>query len=199
MKVNILEAHDRYEYLLERESRKIEEGIKEFRENNIIAKLLLQRCRYVYAFIHKKEVGADERQSEYLQDLWNPELLRKYKSIEDVPSTRLLWQARLSKPMAQENSYLIKIYPNTEDYDVFWVIPENHLWSQFKRGLVTASNSLYMYIEAFITDKEGLAIPEDDDYKQEEFDRIKIEVNWELKKINSAFKLTSEEAFSTSS
>lgn len=117
-----------------------------------------------YIFAHKRELGNDER-----CDLW---LSGKYATLQDVPSARLIWQPRLTKPQAQENSMLFKAYPGTDMVKVIWMIPDRALWPSYEKGKLTENETIVNSIHTFQHDRKKLELPEDDDLTEEVMDRI---------------------------
>lgn len=99
-------------------------------------------------------------------------LTGKYRDIGDVPTHRMIWQPRLTKPKAQTNSMLFKAYPGTDAVKVIWIIPERELWGQYQKGNVTQSEIVMESIHKFQNDRESLEAPEDDDSSDSEIDGI---------------------------
>ena len=90
-----------------------------------------------YIFAHKREINTDERVSIYNFDMVeafsNPNYKRQYFSLEDVPSARMIWQARLTRPRPQENSMCFKHYPLKDIINICWIIPSKELLYGTKR------------------------------------------------------------------
>lgn len=85
---------------------------------------------------------------------------------------RLIWQPRLTKPQAQENSMLFKAYPGKDIIKVIWMIPARELWKQYKSGNVTENKTVRESIIAFTTNREVLEAKEDDDLDDATIDAI---------------------------
>lgn len=85
------------------------------------------------------------------------------RTEDDGVNKRLIWQDRLTKPVAQTNSMLFKAYPGSDEVKILWIIPPREMWGQYKIGLLTASNVVSESIFSFQNDKEGLEMPEEDD------------------------------------
>lgn len=170
MKINALEAHDR---LLQynNQSDYISKGADDCKYKNPLSSALLSFSDYIYIFAHKREIGIDEKLSLFNEDLKesliNPMYTRKFITLSDVPSARILWQPRLSKPEPQTNSMLFKAYKNSEGYEVFWIIPPPELWNQYKKGNMSQDPVIVESIHKFKTDKERLSSPEKDDLPDE--------------------------------
>lgn len=103
MKLNRLETHDRFEHFT-RQSFDIAQTCQD-----IIDKRPFGDYSF-YIFAHKRVIGEDERIAMYNEDLrmslLDPNYIRMFQRLEDVPTARLIWQPRLTKPKAQSNSML---------------------------------------------------------------------------------------------
>ena len=125
MRLNRLETHDRYEHFT-----KGEFDIGETCQNIIDQKPFGDVPFYIFA--HQRTIGTDERVSLYNQDLQDslmvPGYIRKYTHLEQVPSARLIWQPRLTKPRAQDNSMLFRV-AGSDAVEVIWIIPQKELWA----------------------------------------------------------------------
>jgi hypothetical protein len=174
MKVNILDAHDRnkhYNKQAESISKACQEVIdrREFGDHPF------------YIFAHARTVGMDEKlaifQDDLAQFISNPNYLRKYNTLADVPEKRLIWIAKLLKPKAESNSMLFKAYPGTDLIKIIWMIPARELWEQFEKGKLTENESIYNDICMYINNREKLEEPEDDDPTDEEANAIYKELS----------------------
>lgn len=132
-----------------------------------------------YVFAHTRTIELDERLSIYQDDLmaslYNA-LPRKYKSMEDVPTARLIWSPRLTKPKAQTNSMLFKAYPGTDNVRPIWIIPARELWGQYDKDKMTQQNFVAQSIFDFINNRELLEKIEDDDLTEEEAIKVRIRI-----------------------
>ena len=153
MKVNILDAHDRYEHFT-KQSFDIGECCQDLVDKEPFGN------RPFYIFAHAR-------------------------THDDGVTKRLIWQPRLKKPEAQTNSMLFKGYPRSDKIKVYWMIPEQSMWSQFKRGNVTESSIVTESIYKFQTDKAGLEAPDEDDYTDAEIDAIYRELSLEAKRVRA--------------
>lgn len=162
MKINRLETHDRLQYLIKQ---KDEIGIC---CQNIINKRPFGD-RPFYIFAHKREIGLDEKFSLFLSG--------KYRDIGEVPTHRMIWQPRLTKPKAQTNSMLFKGYPGTDAVKVIWIIPERELWEQYTKGKLTQCEIVVESIHKFQHNREELEAQEADDPTDAEIDQIYREIS----------------------
>jgi|SRR5947207_6554881 len=94
------------------------------------------------------------------------------RTDDDGVTKRLIWQPRLTKPQAQDNSMLFKAYPASDNIKVIWIIPPKETWSQFQKGKVTEDSRIYQSIQSFLTNKEGLEARENDDLPDEKINVI---------------------------
>ena len=85
------------------------------------------------------------------------------RTDEDGVTKRLIWQPRLTKPRAQTNSMLFKAYPGSDVIKVIWMIPERHLWAQYKKGNVTENQTVLDSINDFQHNRDKLEMKENDD------------------------------------
>ena len=129
-----------------------------------------------YIFAHKREINLDERialfnqdQINFMSDARKPRL---WRSLEEVPSTRLIWSPRLTKPSPQTNSMLFKAYPPGDNIRVIWMIPDREMWGQYKKGNLTENKIVVESIYDFENHREKLGAKENDDLPDEEVKRI---------------------------
>jgi len=129
---------------------------------------------YIYA--HARTIDLDERMSIYTEDFKNTMLnvnyRPKYKSIEDVPSKRLIWMPRLTKPRPDSNSMLFKAYPGTDNVKIIWIIPAVELWGNYSKGKLTEESIIQESIRRFQNEPEKLAQKEEDDLPEERIREI---------------------------
>lgn len=98
--------------------------------------------------------------------------VRKYVRLEDVPTARLIWEPRLTKPLAQTNSMLFKYYPETDLVDVKYIIPARELWDQYKKDYLTENKVVVESIANFENNRMLINAPDDDDLDDESIKRI---------------------------
>lgn len=174
MKINRLETHDRMQHLVGQDF-----DIGKTCQDMINKRPFGDHAFYIFA--HKRQLGMDERISLYQEDFRNSLIdityTRMYSHIEQVPTDRLIWQPRLTRPKAQENSMLFKGYPGTDNVKIIWIIPDRCLWSQFEKGKMTENKTVWESIDMFVNHIEKLEAKEDDDYSDETINRIYREIS----------------------
>ena len=157
--VNIHEAHDRLEKVTAVNSAGITENI-----SSIIAQKPFDDHKF-YIFVHKRTLDIYEK---FI--LWDT---GRYKSMEEVPNTRLVWQPRLNKPEAQTNSMLFKVDPERpEEVKICWIIPEPQLWNQYEEGKVAESDITKWSIDQFVKNRKKLEEKEDGDLSDDKIAQI---------------------------
>lgn len=171
MKINILDAHDRLEHF-NKQADYISQGCQDCIKNRPDE----FGTHPFYIFSHKREIEMDERISLFNLDLQyhltNLQYNRKYMRLEDVPTARLIWEPRLTKPKSQTNSMLFKYYPSTDEVKIIWILPPRELWAQYKKDLLTENKTVVESIDMFETKRFELDAMEDDDLGDEEIKRI---------------------------
>jgi hypothetical protein len=176
MKINTLETHDRLQEF-QKQADNISQGCQECIANRPAE----FENRPFYIFAHKREIGTDERIEMYNSDLYTSlkelDYARKYRALADVPTARLIWEPRLTKPAAQENSMLFKSYPSKDLINVIWIIPARELWDQYQKGKMTENMVVCESIYKYINKKEELEAREEDDLSDEEIHRIYSEIS----------------------
>lgn len=175
MKVKITDAHDRL-LVTKKEENVIQQGVMDCKYRNDLSLALFEYSNYIYIFGHKREIGIDEKQAIWSQDwsssILDPGYVRKYTNVEDIPSFRIIWQPRLTKPEPQDNSWLFRTEKNNNDFDVFWIIPQRELWGQNKKGNMMEDPIISESIHLFINDKAKLQEPFTDDLPLERVQQI---------------------------
>lgn len=146
MKVNRLETHDRYEHFTKQNF-----DIGECCDAVIKNRPPEFGNRPFYIFAHTR-------------------------TDDDGVTQRLIWQPRLTKPLAQPNSMLFKAYPPTDVLKVIWLLPKVELWGQFTQGLICENKTVSDSIDAFINNKNKLEQPEADDVTEEQAKTIYGEI-----------------------
>ncbi len=148
MKINRLDAHDRYQHFTK----------QSFDIGACCQDLINQRPfgnRSFYIFAHAR-------------------------TEDDQPGVkRLIWQPRLSKPKAQTNSMLFKVYPGLDTVEVVWMIPAKELWAQYKKGNVTENKTVSESIFKFQHKREELEAPAPNDLTDEQICAIYTEISQE--------------------
>lgn len=98
---------------------------------------------------------------------------------DDMGTKRLVWQPRLTKPLAQTNSMLFKAYPGTDLIRIIWMIPPRELWKQFEKDKMTASETIVNSIHDFKYNRGKLEAPEPDDLSDSQISGIYLELSLE--------------------
>lgn len=104
------------------------------------------------------------------------------RTEEDGATKRLIWQPRLTKPLAETNSMLFKAYPGKEDIKVIWMIPDRAMWAQYQIGNVTENRTVLDSIHDFEFNRSKLEQKEEDDLNDEQIDAIYKEICFLAKK-----------------
>lgn len=108
------------------------------------------------------------------------------RTDEDGVTKRMVWQPRLTKPRAQENSMLFKAYPGTDTIKVIWMIPPRELWDNFKKGKMAENQTIFESILAFTHHRVKLEAKEEDDLNDHQIDQIYREISITAKRRSSA-------------
>jgi len=173
MKINILDAHDRLQEL-KKQSDYISEGC----QNCIKNRPEEFGNHSFYIFAHKREIGQDERINIFTQDLQesitNRFYIRKYRRLDQIPTHRMIWAPRLTKPSAQTNSMLFKAYPPSDKIKVIWIIPSRETWEQYLKDKLTEHKIACESIQDFQNNRSKLEMPEEDDLSDSSADAIYI-------------------------
>lgn len=156
MKVNRLEAHDRLQYFIEDQSKKIWEGADDCLKKNADSLRLQEKSPYIYIFAHPR-------------------------TADDGVNKRMLWQPRLLKPKAQTNSYLFRAQSYSDIVEVCWLLPPKDLWDQYAKGKVCESNWTAWSIFQFKNNREELEKPFHEDWTPEQASRIYETIDNEIK------------------
>lgn len=129
--------------------------------------------RPFYIFAHQRTIDDYER----IQFLLSGEF-----SIDNLPSKKIVWQPRLTKPEAQENSMLFKAYPPGDNIKIVWIIPEKELWCNYEKGKVMENSIVYESIQMFKNNKKKLEEKEPDDLSEQEIHKIYLDIKKNSKK-----------------
>ena len=164
MKVPIFEAHDRLKYLIQNQASVISQGCEDCLKRNPDSLRYQEKSPYVYIFAHP----------------------RKHDNGRD---TRLIWQARLTKPKAQTNSYLFRAESHSDNIELCWFLPPREQWAQYKIGNVTESRDVLWSIDMFENHREKLEAPFPDDLSEEQARNILITVCMEIESQKAHAKL----------
>jgi len=156
MKLNRLETHDRLEHFQKDQSLNIFQGADDCLHKNKDAVSMQEYFPYIYIFAHPR-------------------------TADDGVTKRMLWQPRLTKPKAQENSYLFRAISKTDIVEVVWLIPPREMWPQYEKGKMFESEDVMISIINYLNHREELEKPHKDDWSEER-------IQTQLKKIDTASK-----------
>lgn len=106
-----------------------------------------------------------------IQDLIKQEPFGKYsfyvfchpRTDDDGVSKRYIYQPRLTKPKAQTNSALYKVYPGTDIIKVMWIIPPREMWNVYQFGNLFENSLIAQCCWEFDNDRGTLEKPEEGD------------------------------------
>ncbi len=155
MKINRLETHDRLLHLHKDQALNLSQGFDDCLKKNSLSLGLQRYSPYIYIFAHPR-------------------------TSDDGFNKRMLFQPRLSKPLAQTNSYLVRVESNTDLLEICWLLPPKEMWPQYKKGNVTENEYVTFSIELFLNRKTELEAPFEDDFSDEVMKNIYIKVAKEL-------------------
>lgn len=158
--VKPIDVHDRLTEV-RKTADKITEGIQGCIKNNPFDKY----ADYSYIFAHKRSA--------------------------DIPGQpdRILWQNRLTKPKAQTNSMLFKVYKVAMDaLHIKWIIPPREQWDCYKKGNLFEEEIVSQSIYDFENNREWLERREDDDLSDERIDAIYKEISKEARAKKSSLE-----------
>ncbi len=150
-KLDRLETHDRY-----KEFTKDQFGISEECQK-IIDKRPFGSYPF-YIFAHSRTIDEVERFQYFLNTGLN---------WEKIPSKRIIWQPRLTKPDPQENSMCFRVSPGSDNVEIVWVIPDKNMWDQYEKGKITENNIIKESIDKFKNRINDLKAPHNQDLSDE--------------------------------
>ncbi len=104
------------------------------------------------------------------------------RTDDDGIRKRLIWQPRLTKPKAQSNSMLFKVYPGTDNVKVIWMLPAPEMWNQYKKGNLTENETVSISIHRYENERAALEAPESDDLPDWLIDSIYTDIARNSKK-----------------
>lgn len=131
MKLNRLETHDRLLHF-NNQSEDMGKGISECIANVPEA---IKCPFYVYGF--GKLVGNDEKVSLIIQ------------GQKRIPSERMIWVPRISKPRASPNSYLFLARKGTDVVETIWMLPRREYWDQYNPGQLFHNEGIWTSIQNY--------------------------------------------------
>lgn len=166
MKVNRLEAHDRLLHLKEEQSINIFKGAEDCLKRNPLSLALQDKSHYIYLFAHPR-------------------------TADDGVTKVMYWQPRLTKPEAQDNSYLFRVQSHTDLLDTIWFLPPQEMWKQFQKGNMLEGDHISISIWNFRNRKKELEMPHEDDLPEERIREIYRQIAFTLKTSGPSLKLPS--------
>jgi hypothetical protein len=104
------------------------------------------------------------------------------RTDDDGHTKRLIWQPRLTKPKAQTNSMLFKAYLGTDTVKTVWMIPPREMWSQYSKGMMTESKTVYDFIHDFEYNREILEQNDEDDLSDAQIHAIYLSISQQARK-----------------
>ena len=142
MKVSRLETHDRLSHFKQDQAASLFQGVDDCVKRNKDCLSMQTHFPYVYIFAHPR-------------------------TADDGVTKRMIYQPRLSKPIAQTNSYLFRLLSNTDIVEIIWLLPPREMWGQYEKGKVTESADVLISIYNFTHKRKELEAPHKDDWGEE--------------------------------
>ncbi len=96
---------------------------------------------------------------------------------EQAGIKRMIWQPRLTKPKAQENSMLFRVSPGSDEVKIMWMIPAKEMWGQFIKGQMFHSPVIVESIHDFQYNLSKLEQKEPDDLSDADINAIYKEIS----------------------
>lgn len=84
----------------------------------------------------------------------------------------IYWDPRLWKPYPEANTFLYRAKSKSDILEECWIIPEKHLWPQYKKGNITEHQTVLWSIYQFTHHPDQLAEPDPDDFPEEKAKEI---------------------------
>lgn len=148
MKVDFFETHDRLEHF-KSDWETISQGVQDCIDNVPDAIKMP-----FYVFGHSRQIGIDERFNLYFQGHW--------QEMKDVPSERLIWMPRITKPLAEPNTYLFKAQKGTDIVEIEWILPKRELWEQYEPGKINYNEVIWTSIQNYKHARAEMEMPDRD-------------------------------------
>lgn len=165
MKLNRLETHDRLKHLHKDQALNIAKGAEDCLKKNKLSLALQEHSPYIYIFAHPR-------------------------TSDDGITKRMIWQARLTRPNPQTNSYLFRAISKTDNIEVCWLLPPREQWKQYEKGNITQHETVLWSIHQFVNNRIELGKSLADDLSDEQARAIYIQVAQEMDEeriINNSF------------
>jgi hypothetical protein len=173
MKLDTLETHDRLLHFQKAQADYISQGCQDC-FNNRPAEF---GNHPFYVFAHKREIGMDERVALFSTDMQRSlvdlSYIRQYMNINNVPTHRMIWSPRLTKPRSQENSMCFR-YPSppSDVCQVFWILVDAGAHTAAAKGQMTENKTVTESMHHFINNRAWLDKREEGDLGDEEANQI---------------------------
>src|SRR4029077_671890 len=167
MKIHKLDAHDRLLHLQKDQALNLSQGAEDCLKRNDLSIRLQQYSPYIYIFAHPR-------------------------THDDGVTKRMIWQPRLTKPVAQTNSYLFRATSNSDNMEICWLLPPREMWDQYKKGYIAQSEWVSWSIQQFLYNRKQLEEPFTEDLLDETAKNIMIKIALEIdeeKIIKKTYKL----------
>lgn len=101
------------------------------------------------------------------------------RTHDDGVTKRMIWQPRLTKPEAQENSMLFRVKPGSDNVRVMWIIPAKEMWKEYEKGKMIEDETICWSINMFKNKRKDLEAKEPDDLSDARIDEIYREISAE--------------------
>lgn len=138
MKLNRLETHDRLLHFKKDQALNIAQGAEDCLKKADLSLRLQEKSPYIYIFAHPR-------------------------THDDGVTKRMVWQARLTKPFPQVNSYCFRAQSKSDLMEVCWLLPPVEMWPQYTKGNVTENELVLWSIDQFKNNRENLERAAHDD------------------------------------
>lgn len=152
MKIDRLETHDRLLHFKKEQEANLFTGIDDCVSRNKDCLSMQEYFPWVYIFAHPR-------------------------TADDGVTRRMIYQPRLLKPKAQENSYLFRLISNTDNVEIIWLLPPSELWDQYEKGNITESEDVRVSIWNYKNRREQLEAPHKDDWNENRIRRKLIQID----------------------
>lgn len=154
MKLDKLETHDRLLFF-KKQQEDMSRGIQDCIKN-----VPVSITSPFYVLGHSRKVDVDEQ----------VDLL--YRGSLIVPHERMIWSPRITKPLAEANSYLFLCHKYTDIVEIIWMLPKRELWSQYAPGKIMHNENVWISIQNFKKNRNEMNQPDKNGPKP------KDEENW---------------------
>lgn len=172
MKLNRLDTHDRLLHFKQDQALNIAQGAEDCLKKNPTSLKLQQYSNYIYIHGHPRTIDHGERTKLFISGL--------YESFDKVPSKKMLWQARLTRPKPDTNSYLFRATSNNDTLEICWLIPPRETWSQYQKGKMFESEPVLWSIDQFLNNPIILGRKREDDLSDDIAKNIYLKVAKEI-------------------